>query len=389
MFASSKAKLKVASIKEPGKDDSRREVPLDDAVAAACKAIKQARHVVIAGCTHTSSEAQSLALQLATKLHASLAIPEWNNFTNVTESIKRSGMHFFTLGETINSADLIVFWGSNPVDLCPKLLVKTAFSRGRFRQSGKEVKKVAVIDEYPTPTMERADMRIALETREQEAFLAAVEKVLLEKGAVNAPDFQQPFTTFPPLSDGLQGLATDLANAIATCEYCTIFLGEGILNRQFLSQNPGFLARMLRLVNALDKNRRSGVLPLFYGWNFAGLARELQMAGNEVNVLDLQDFASDIGKEDVIIAIGVDIISKTPLKNEKWLNDASIIAIDFKRTPTTDMASIILPVAMTGAESGGIAVRLDGMTLLMNPPVAMKQGMKNDAEVLRQIIDST
>ncbi len=351
-------------LKSPSIDG--KESPYDDALAEAARILKAAKNVVIAGGTHGTSEAIEQLVSLATKLGAKMAIPDFDIYTQLTNAIKHSGIEFFTLGETVNNADMIVFWGANPIDLAPKLLVRAVFSRGRYRQSGKEVKKLAVIDDYPTPTMERADIKILVDGQDHEGVLKALSDTLIGQKASEQH-------------------TSDLAEAIKNCEYCAFFVGEGILNRQFLKAHPGFLDRLLQLVHALNGTRRATILPLSYSWNATGIFHELDGAGEKVECFDAQDLPFHVGKGDAIIAFGFDLAARCADNAMVKTNNIPVIAIDFKRTPTTDAARVVLPPAIPGIDTGGIATRLDGTAVLLHPPLQRADGKKTDVDILRAL----
>ncbi len=359
--AGSKQLLKAPSV-------DGKEASYDAALAEAARIIKAAKKVVIAGGMHGTNEAIDILMNLASKLGARLAIPDFDVYMQLTNAITNNGIEFFTLGEVVNNADLIVFWGANPIDLAPKLLVRTVFSRGRYRQSGKEVKKLAVIDDYPTPSMERADIKILVDGQDHEGVLKALSASLLGQNASGLP-------------------TNDLAEAIKNCEYCTFFVGEGILNRQFLQGHPGFLDRLMQFVRVLNGNRRAAILPMFYSWNAAGILYALASASEKIDCLDVQDLPSRVGKGDAIIAFGFDLVARCAgnagLKGE----GIPMIAIDYKRTPTTDLARVVLPPTIPGIDSGGVATRLDGTAVLLHPPLQRAEGKKTDADILRDLHD--
>nr|MDO8110249.1 hypothetical protein [Candidatus Sigynarchaeota archaeon] len=390
-FASKKDRIKNPAIKDlatGSSSDATWEAAIDKAVDL----ITHAKHFVIAGVSRMNDDAQELALNLAAKLKATLAIQDHATFTRVFEAIQNHGIELFTLGETINNADLVLFWGANPIDLSPKMLVKTAFSRGRYRQSGKEVKKVAVIDDYPTPTMERADIKAISGDTSHGAVLATlaralVDRKILEPSWIETSGIPKKLFEEPALSDELLSQLKDMAVAIDNAEYCCIFLGEAVLNQQSLGDERWLLDGMLSLVRAINAKRKMAVLPLFYTWNFAGLLQALATTADKVEVIDMRDMPSRAGNGTVVLSLGSDFISKASDDEYRRLSELPVVCVDFKRTPTTGIASVILPPAMTGIESGGTATRLDGVTLNLSPPIGMKANMKSDQEILQLILE--
>ncbi|NMC05944.1 MAG: hypothetical protein GYA24_12070 [Candidatus Lokiarchaeota archaeon] len=342
----------------------------DDAITEATRLITSANRVVIAGGTHVTNEAAACLVHLATKIGATLAVPNHEVHLHLDRAIEARGIDFFTLGEAVNNADFVVFWGANPIDLAPKLLVRTAFSRGRYRQSGKEVKKIAVIDDLPTPTMERADIKVLVDNQDHARVLELLQFALSGQGLADP-------------------IVKDLADSMQGAEYCTLFIGEGILNRQFLHEHPAFLEDLLQLVRSRNEKHRAAMLPLFYPWNAAGLMHEVVNVAANIKCIDVEDLPSFLKKGDVVIAAGIDLASQWAGITTSMDATIPIISIDFKRTPTTDRSSVVLPSTAAGVDSDGCATRLDGTVIRLQPPVLHGAGRKTDAEILREMLGRT
>lgn len=385
-FSSNKERLKIPGIKANENED-RTDASYDEAMDAAVSLLKNANDVIITGISRISDDAQKLAVQLASKLHATLAIQDLDIFNRISAAVEKHGLEFFTLGEAINNADLILLWGTNVIDLSPKFLVRTAFSRGRYRQSGKEVKKMAVIDDYPTPTMERADIKIVVDESDHNAILTALIEALVANKCIDPTLLAPVGTPVVNVTNDLELLVKDLADAMNNSEYCTVMLGEAILNPQFLDNNPGFLDKFLDFIRTINASKKKvGLLPMFYTWNFAGLMQELGMTSEEIETIDLHELPSKLINGTVILALGSDFISKMPRDTLARANIFRVICLDFKQTMTSDFATIIIPVTMTGIDSGGIVTRLDGISLNLNPPIEQKENAKSDAEILQDIM---
>jgi formylmethanofuran dehydrogenase subunit B len=322
-------------------------------------------------------------LDIATKLNAAVAVKGYAEHEQLCNAIKGHGISTCTLGEAINNADLFIFWGANPVDLSPKFLARTVFARGRYRQSGKEVKKVATVDEYPTPTMERSDIRVEIPDGEFGACLQALAARLEQKGISIPPELASgtnDTASIPPAID-------DLADAIMNSEYCIVLIGESILNHQFLQGNPSFLDQLLELLGALSAKVRIEAIPMDYSTNRAGLFTEYFLLENGPPIVDLHEAIEKEGPFDVILAIGEDVVSDLDRDLIEKISGAKIIALDIKRTPTTDLATAVLPVAISGIEAGGTMIRLDGARLKLAPPIQKKEALEKDVEILQRIME--
>src|SRR6202035_5358119 len=64
-----------------------------------------------------------------------------------------------TLGEVRNRADLVIFWGANPVESHPRHFERySLLPRGRFIPGGRAERTLVVADVKPTATTDAADL---------------------------------------------------------------------------------------------------------------------------------------------------------------------------------------------------------------------------------------
>jgi formylmethanofuran dehydrogenase subunit B len=383
-FSSDKSRLKGAELRSGEDPSTAAPAEIDEAIGVAVGILREAKAPLICGGTKLPCEAQAVLLDLSGKLNAPIAVKGYTEHVEASKAIQDRGISTCTLGEAVNNADLLVFWGANPVDLGPKLLARTVFSRGRYRQSGKEVKKMATIDEYPTPTMERSDIRVEIPDGEFGACLQALVARLEQKGISLPPELAaetQDTSNIPPAIE-------DLADAMVNSEYCIVFVGEAVLNHQFLQGNPTFLDQLFGLLGALSTQVRIETIPMEYSTNRAGLFNEHVLRGSGPPIVDLHEAIEKDGPFDVILVIGEDIVSAVDRDLLEKIQGAKIVAVDVKRTPTTDLAVAVLPVAMSGIEAGGTMIRFDGAMLKLAPPIQKKEALKTDEEILQLLVEA-
>lgn len=381
-FASSKDRLRSAWVSE-GHGTASRAVSVDAAIDACRALLEGAKNPAITGLAKLAGETQAIVVEVARRHGATVFIDGLDAYKKLQAAASRQGISTSTLGEAINNADLLVFWGANVVDRSPKLLVKAVFSRGRYRQTGKEGKKLAVIDDHRTPTMERADIKIDTGTRPRVIVVEALVKALVHTGVLDAAATSEisgrlaGAGTPGDMSKELVDATSDLASAIKDAEYPVIFLGEELL------RDPASDG-MIDAVLALAAKVRASVVPVFYSTNIAGAFHETCMAGDVLAFTDLDGLASN--NHDVILAFGSDFVSKLPAATVKQLKDTTIIAVDYKDSPTTRLARVFIPTCMTGVECGELATRYDGITLRLAPPVQAPAGLVDDGTIATRLL---
>ncbi len=390
-FSRSQERLGAVQVKEAG---GSRVVDLDQGIQAVRDILHVAKSPVILGLSKVSNEAQDLAFVLARKYNATVAIPELHVHEAMSKAIMNHGITLFSLGEAINNADMLIFWGTNPIDLAPKLVVKSVFSRGRYRATGKEIKKFVVIDEYQTPTMERADIRIAVPDGDHASILASIIDGASKNGIITEPEREASLNTLSrgngiSLSQEKKSLVQDLVKSITLSEYIVLFLGENILDMTFLGNNPGFLGVLLDLARRINGRARMGIIPLSYRYNQVGLYKAMRASGHG-NVADLDEVVDRLGTHDLVLSFGSDPVSRISPDAIKQLasTKTKIVAIDYKQTPTTELASIVFPATITGIDSGGTVTRFDGTSLVLNPSIKPKKTHVSDEEFLKRLLDA-
>jgi formylmethanofuran dehydrogenase subunit B len=177
----------------------------------------------------------------------------------------------------------------------------------------------------------------------------------------------------------------DLINQLKYTEYITIFLGTAILNKQFLNENKDYLDKFFSLINALNEKMRVALITLKYSYNSTGFFQEYEMSDKSVQIRHLHNAFTTNSDYDVILSIGSDIISKLSIDNLKNLQGTSIITLDYKHTPTTDLSQVVIPVAITGLESEGLVTRMDNIVLKLTAP--LKNNLLDDEEVLNRFLE--
>lgn len=389
MFSGSKERFATPFTRD-AKNKAPKEIKMDQAMLLAAKTIQDSQNVLILGGTKLESSAQEQLVELARIVGATMSFAGAEVLSHVKDAMKDAGASFTTIGEIANNADLLLFWGANPIDFAPKLVVKTVFSRGRYRQTGKEVKKFAVLDGNPTPTMERADIKVLMHPGNDTRYLGLICRELQAAGVLDERDLEWiGFTKeeLTSLGPDIPPSIKELARTIELTEYGVILVGERLLNPAAIEREPDLLEKMFRVGSILNRDRRMSVLPLSYHLNFAGLVHALATANHEVNVKDFKSIADSLEDFDVVICAGFDLVGKLDDKQLARLKESKIVVFDYKKNCTTTVADLFLPVAMMGIETGGKVYRIDGSLVSLSKCVEPREGLSTDAKLLQELGD--
>ena len=167
-------------------------LPVDAAlaIAEAADILRAARSPIVLGLTGTTMETQGLAVALADRLGAAISPAHEAIAAPRIGALRRVGMVSATLGEVKNRADLVIFWGVDPLVTHPRHWERYSVDpAGRFVPKGRADRTVIVVDRAPTSTAERADLFLQIPAENQFEALTSLRAAV--KG-LDAIDVESP-----------------------------------------------------------------------------------------------------------------------------------------------------------------------------------------------------
>jgi formylmethanofuran dehydrogenase subunit B len=363
-----------------------RPVEADEAIGRAAEILGRARSPVVLGLSRTSNEAVAAALAVADRIGAAVDIGPDEASAARTLAVQRVGMVSATLGEVKNRADVVVFWGADPIASHPRHWERYSVEpRGRFVPGGRADRTVIVVDADRTATADRADLfvRVAPGARFETLWTLRA----LVRGGTPDPGRVARGT-------GLD-LATlrDLAARLQAARYGAWFLGDG-------PDRPAMFEAALTLVRDLNATTRFVLLGLGGPGNAAG-ARAVAswQAGHPSGVSlargvprALPGVTSaaamlDRGEVDaaLIVADDGDTASGLSEAARDHLATTPTVRIAPGATRSDRPATVALASATPGIDAAGTVTRVDGVTLPLRPPLAAS--VPTDRDWLRAIDD--
>lgn len=361
-----------------------KEVTIDEAIDEAVRILKDKRHVLIYGLSSTSIEAQRKALELADLIGASIDQTASICHGPTSLAVHQTGIPTCTLGEVKNRADVVVFWGSNPLEAHPRHYERySLIPKGMFVPDGRKGRKLVVVDVRPTSSSKAADLFIQVSPGGDYEVLNAL-RFMLKGGKVEGEVSGVKVETLKTLLD-----------LMLSARYGVMFIGMGLTMTRGKYHN---VESALSLAIELNSHTRWSVVAMrgHYNVNGAGMSLLWQtgfpIAVNfslgyprynpgEFSAVDLLR-RKDV---DAVLVIASDPVSNFPREAVKNLLDLPIIAIDPKRSLTTEVAKVVIPTAKVGIEAEGTAYRMDGVPLRMKKLLDSKY--PSDEEVLERIVE--
>jgi len=158
------------------------EVDFARAVAESAAILQRAKAPIIVGLTQTTTETVRIAIEIADKVGAVIDCDLSGRSSARIQAFQRQGRVTATLGEVKNRADVILFWGVDPVTTHPRHAERYSIeAKGRFRENGRADRTILVVDEGPSPTSEAADRFLPISPATEIEILWAMRAILAGK----------------------------------------------------------------------------------------------------------------------------------------------------------------------------------------------------------------
>jgi len=138
-----------------------RSASLAEAIDRASKILRHSRAPLIWGLSRSSTAGQRAAVMLAEQIGATVDTTASVCHGPSIMAIQQVGESTCSLGEVRNRADLVIFWGADPVESHPRHFERYSVDpKGLFVPRGRDDRTVIVIDAEATETSRLADMFI-------------------------------------------------------------------------------------------------------------------------------------------------------------------------------------------------------------------------------------
>jgi len=356
----------------------------EEAIHRSAEILTNARYPILYGWSSTSCEASRVGLELA----------EWvggvmDNTTTVCHGPTLLAVHDIgevsaSFGEIRERADLVVYWGSNPVHSHPHHTLRLALEKGRFR-SGRKDRTIIVVDVRRTDTTKMADHFLQITPNGDYELLCALRM------AVRGDELEQGVIA------GIQAeKIEEVADLMVGCEFGILFFGVGLTMTLGKHRN---VDAALSLIRDLNSRTKFLVMPMRGWYNVAGANQvsawvtgypygvDLSLGYPRYNPGDTT--VIDIltrGDCDAALVVASDPVSNFPVEATRHLAQVPVITIDPRPSATALISEVVFPSTVVGIETGGSMYRMDGVALRARAVVPPPPGIRSDVATLRDIL---
>ncbi len=350
-----------------------REVPLERALDRAAEILQKSRSPVIYGLSRSSTEGQRAAVALADRLGASIDTTASLCHAPSVLALEESGESTCTLGEIKNRADLVIFWGCDPLTSHPRHLERYSVDpRGEFTPEGRSGRTVVVVDSAPSATSAMADVFLQIDANRD------FEALWTLRALVHGHDV--PATP----------VLVDLARRMKACRFGIVFFGVGLSMQELghrvveallrltseLNDYARFYARRMRVQG--DVTGADSVLAWQTGYPFSvNLARGYprynpgEFSAHEMILR---------GEADALVLVGSEGVERFSAEACARLNDLPTIVLDYPHCDTPLSPTVRFTTAIYGVHRPGTVYRMDEVPIPLS--AFLTSTLPTDADIL-------
>ncbi|REJ92485.1 MAG: formylmethanofuran dehydrogenase subunit B [Planctomycetota bacterium] len=335
------------------------EASFEEAVDRASTLLRGSDNPLIFGLSRSSTQGQRAAVHLAERMGANIDTTASVCHGPSIMAIQQVGESTCSLGEVRQRADLVLFWGANPVVSHPRHFERYSVEpAGEFVPRGRADRTVVVIDRKPTATSEHADL--FLQVHPERDF----EVIWTLRQLIRGDEVPSPADTGVSLES-----MRDLAARMTGCRYGVVFFGLGLAQRGHghitveallrlvaeLNRHTRFSARRLRLPG--DVTGADSVLCWQTGFPFAvNLARDFprynpgEYSANELLIR---------GETDCCLVVGSESTELLSPEARARLHEIPTIVLDYPHITACWQPTVRFTTAVYGVHQPGTAYRMD------------------------------
>lgn len=361
---------------------------LDAALARAADILKSSRAPLIYGLSRSSTPGQRAAVALADRIGAIVDTTASVCHGPSIMAIQNVGESTSTLGEVKQRADLVIFWGADPVRTHPRHLERySGLPRSQFLPRGRDDRTLVVVDSERTASAEVADEFIQVDAKRDFELITALrccvrDRIRLKNNRSSAPVNHRYGPTVERLAD-----------MMLSCRYGVVFFGLGIAQQPIghltveallrlvaeLNAATRFTARRLRIPG--DVSGADAVLCWQTGFPFAVSLQRTTPRYNpgEFTITELLR-SRDV---DACLIVGSESLRDIPADAKAVLETLPTIVLDHAHQPTSCRHDVRFTTSVYGLHVHGTAYRMDEVPLAL--PSVLPSVFPSDHEVLSEL----
>jgi formylmethanofuran dehydrogenase subunit B len=368
------------------KNSEFKEVSYEEAINEAAMILSNSKRPLLYGWASAICEVHKKGILLAEELGAIIDNTATVCHAPSTLAVHEKGLPSATLGQIKNRADVIVFWGSNPVHAHPRHMGRySVFAKGLFTEKGRKGRKIIVVDVRKTETANMADEFVQVQQGSDYLVVSALRAILSGHADV--------------VPDTVGGVPKEqlikIVEVLKTAKFVSIFFGMGLTQSKSRYKN---IDNAISLTFELNSFTKCVITPMRGHYNVTGFGQVCSWETGFATAVDFargapyynpgETAANDLltrKETDAAMIIAGDAGAHFPADSVRHLARIPVVQIDPYWNPTTEVSNVVIPVAICGVEVAGTAYRMDGVSLRMRKMVEPTH--PPDTEILERITE--
>lgn len=373
--------LAAAPTRPPAEIDGRA-ASFEDGVQRAAEILQASRAPLICGLTRSSTEGLRAAVELAERIGGCFDPAMAASHSAAMVALQSAGESTCTLGEVRQRADVVVFWGADPMKTHPRHLERYSVdATGQFIPNGRADRTVIVVDSAPTATSKLADEFIKIPPGGDLEVIWALRQLLKGVELPASVDVGVPL-------ERLQRLAELMAGA----NYGAVFYGAGLTQGAVPHANIEGLSQLVTdlCANTRFTIRGLGVAGLVGAGStltwLTGFPLAVNMARGFPRYGPGEYTADELlarGEVDACVVVGSERISDLSPVAQQTLRRVPTIVLDYLHAEPDWKPTVRFTTAVYGVHAAGTAYRMDDVAIPLRQLAASHYA--TDHNVLRAI----
>ncbi len=377
-------------LRQPLRKKDGRLIPVawDEALEKATDILISAKRPLLFLGSEVSCEAHEVGLHIGEYLGAVVDSNTSIYHGPTAMGIQEAGKVGATEGQKKNRGDLIVYWGTNPLESVPRQMSKyEVFPRGYWTKRGRFDRIIITLDPRRTPTTEASDFHVQLKPNSDYELISALLTLL--HGKIPHPSVEK--ITGVPIS-----VVEEILDMMKNCNFGVISVGLGLSSSIGKHRNAEIVMNLVKELNnytkftlgALSSNCNAvgfnQVASYMYGYPFGldftrGYPRFNPGEFTTVDMLRERDV-------DAALVVCSDLISSLPADCAIYLAEIPLICLDIVPCPTTIISDLVLPGVIDAMECDGTFYRQDEVPVYLEPFTSSPfEFTKSNEDTLRQL----
>jgi formylmethanofuran dehydrogenase subunit B len=355
-----------------------QEAEAELAYRRSAELLTSSKYPLIYGLSRGTTEGQRAAAALADRVGATIDTTASTGHAPSIIALQQVGESTSTLGEIKNRADLVIFWGSDPVTTHPRHLERYSLDpRGRWVPNGRPDRFLVVVDERETETSRLADLFIPVTPGKHWDSLWALR--MLVRGL-----------PLPEVNPQL----LELAKRMKSSRCGVVFFGSGLTQDRLAHRT---IEALLQLVTDLNDWTRFYVRRMRRYGDVAGADSVLTwQTGYPFGVNLSRGYprynpGEFTGPEmlarreiDLCLLVGSETVADFPAAALEHLKRIPVIVLDSPGVESPVPAAVKFRTAVYGIHRPGTAYRMDEVPISLR--VLLPTDYPSDGDVLNELL---